>query len=492
MRWTRSLSSLAIGLALTWSAARAQGPAHYWPGTTMGPQAPVMQPGYPYPPAAPLYQAPPAPPAGPGGPGSPALPPMPAEPPMAPGSAPTALIHPATNFPTPEYHDLNGLSNGGNSFDNQLEEDCHPCLIANLEYLGWWVRPFHGPVFLTTGSPKDQVPGALDPHMNTQTVLAPDIFPGQFNGGRIRLEYLFPNTIDACTGCYLFGHSQYLSVDGSVFGLEDRQRTLDVASDAHGNPVLSRPFFNAAANREDVDPVSLPHILAGSTEVAISNKLYGGEANVRVTQYGGGASGSRIGILAGARYLSLDQTLRVDMASRDIGPPPLGTVFVEDSYGTHNRFWGGQIGLDVKFYWWDRIDLTTVGKIAVGPVDETLHLTGLTSVTNPSATATDRGLFVQPTNVGTYTKHKVTFAPEVTTTLGCRIAEGVRIYAGYNFLYLRNIFAPADQIDRRISIQTVPAPGTIAQQLGPTLPSVNLTTTDFWVQGIVAGLEFNY
>lgn len=474
MRWTRSLSMVTIGLALSWSAARAQGP---------------MQPGgYPYPMAAPAY---PEPPAGPVGPGCPPLPAQPAEPPLGPGGLPTAPIHPATQFPTPVYHDLNGVTDGSNSFSGEPQEDCHPCLIADLEYLGWWMRRFHAPPLVTSGPPNGVTPGALGSPF-TRSVLGGEISPDEMNGGRARLEYLFPNAIDPCTGCYLFGHAQYLSVEGSFFGLEDRTQSLNTASDPHGSPALGRPFFNTARGLEDVDPISQPRVLAGAADVQVSSKLYGGEANVRVTQYGGDDNGSRLGILAGARYLALDQALRIDTFSHDLGPGPVGSNFVSDQFGTHNKFYGGQVGLDVKFYWWDRVDLDVVGKVAFGPNQETLHIDGQTVVTNPGGFSNNRGLFAQPGNVGRYSQQEFIVVPEVTATLGVRVATNVRVYAGYNFLYLTDALQPGQEMNNRVSVPTVGAHGGPAPLLGAGAPPAFLSSTDFWVQGVVAGVELSY
>jgi hypothetical protein len=426
------------------------------------------------------------------------LPPAPPQGPFNPvGGDAAPLIHgegAAPVFPTPSGKVLNGFSDGsGNSFDNCLEEDCHPCIIADVEYLAWYMRRLHTPPLVTTGSPNATVPGALG-NSDTRVVFGGELSPGEFDGGRARIEYLFPNPIDCCTGCYCFGHSQYLSVEGSVFGLEDRQRTLDVASNGAGVPVLSRPFFNQPAGREDADPIALPGVERGSAEVAFSNRLYGGEANVRVTQYGGGDCGSRLGVLAGARYLALDQALRIDSVTHDIGSgPPTGSSFIEDDFGTHNKFYGGQLGLDVEFYFFDCVDLRLLGKVAVGTSQEVLRVGGTTILTGtPSGFNTDRGLFAEPTNVGRYSKQQFAVVPEGTVTLGLRVAHGVRLYAGYNYLYWSEIYSPGNQIDRRVSLPAVSSNGGTTPQLGPAVPTVNLTTSSFWVQGAVVGVELSY
>jgi hypothetical protein len=495
MRWTRSLCSVAVGLTLAWSSARAQAPGAGWPGTTIPRAAPPTQAAYPAAPAAaaPAAGVPAAPGNYPAGPG--ALPDLPAQAPLCPGAGseqPPAPVHVGGPlFPTPEPKPLNGLSNGGNSFC-PCEEDCYPCLTANLDYLHLWIKHFHTPPLITTGSFNDAIPGALgEPH--TRVLIGGDIPQSDLDGGRVSLRYTFQNFQDPCTGEYCFGHCQTLSIEGSFFGLETRAHQLTEASDARGNPVLGRPFLNANTGVQDADPVALPGQLVGDAVVATMTRLYGGEANVRVTQLAGGQCGSCLAVLVGARFLSLDQKLRMDEFSHDIGAQPLGREFASDEFATENRFYGGQLGADVDFYWFGFIDLDVIAKVAVGTNEEHLGISGVTAVTNPGGFSPDRGLFSQPTNVGRYSHHEITVVPEFIATLGLRVCQGVRVYAGYNLLYWSSVLAPADQIDTRVSVQPVASHGSVPPQLGRALPApANLSTTDFWAQGVVVGMEFSY
>src|SRR5262249_53644997 len=104
----------------------------------------------------------------------------------------------------------------------------------------------------------------------------------------------------------------------------------------------------------------------------------------------------------------------------------------------------------------------------------------------------DRGLLSQPTNVGRFGREDFTVVPELTTTLGLHVAEGIRVYAGYNLIYWSNVLMPADAIDTRVSVQPVQGRGGPVPQLGHSVPLVKPASTDFWVQGLVVGMEFSY
>ena len=113
-------------------------------------------------------------------------------------------------------------------------------------------------------------------------------------------------------------------------------------------------------------------------------------------------------------------------------------------------------------------------------------------VTTPFGSANDRGLFAQPGNVGRYSRQEVAVVPEATVTLGCRVCQGVRVYAGYNYLFISDALQPGQAMDRVVSVPSVARGGG-----GPVFgnsgrPAFNLTSTEFWAQGVVAGLELCY
>ncbi len=78
-------------------------------------------------------------------------------------------------------------------------------------------------------------------------------------------------------------------------------------------------------------------------------------------------------------------------------------------------------------------------------------------------------------------------------TLDYRITDGLRVFAGYDFLYLSNVLRPGEQIDRGINfsqtVQSVIAGNAVASG---TRPAAMLVGSDFWAQGLHLGLELRY
>jgi hypothetical protein len=77
--------------------------------------------------------------------------------------------------------------------------------------------------------------------------------------------------------------------------------------------------------------------------------------------------------------------------------------------------------------------------------------------------------------------------PEVRLNLACRVTRGVRVQVGYTFVFVPNTWRAGDQIDRGIDPVQLRG-GTSA--LGR--PGAVLASTGAWVQGLNAGLTFQY
>ena len=78
-------------------------------------------------------------------------------------------------------------------------------------------------------------------------------------------------------------------------------------------------------------------------------------------------------------------------------------------------------------------------------------------------------------------------------TLGYRLTDSLRVFAGYDFFYLSNVIRPGDQIDRGINfsqtVQSAIAGNAVA--VG-SRPAATLVDSDFWAQGLHLGLELRY
>jgi hypothetical protein len=77
--------------------------------------------------------------------------------------------------------------------------------------------------------------------------------------------------------------------------------------------------------------------------------------------------------------------------------------------------------------------------------------------------------------------------PEFGVSVGYNITDWMRIYCGYNLLYIGNVMRPGDQIDRVVN------PTQITRRpVGAPRPTIPFDTSSFLAHGFNAGLEFKY
>jgi hypothetical protein len=149
-----------------------------------------------------------------------------------------------------------------------------------------------------------------------------------------------------------------------------------------------------------------------------------------------------------------------------------GVTGTTDRFDTRNRFWGGQLGVNAEYRYgrWS-VDLTT--RVAVGNTNQIVKIGGST-LTNGVVSP---GGFFASTNMGRFSRDRLSVVPEFGLKLGYQISEGIRANLGYNFLYWSDVARPGEHIDRAV---------------GGGRPAFSFRSSDFWVHGLTAGLEFRY
>jgi hypothetical protein len=100
---------------------------------------------------------------------------------------------------------------------------------------------------------------------------------------------------------------------------------------------------------------------------------------------------------------------------------------------------------------------------------------------------TTGGLLALPTNIGSFERHRLAFAPELNVNLIYQINPCWRLMTGYSFIYWSNVVLAGNQIDFSVNRSQVPGP-----LVGPARPAFNFTSTDFWAQGISFGAEYRW
>jgi hypothetical protein len=358
---------------------------------------------------------------------------------------------------------------------------------VKAEYLLWWVRK--GPVntpLVTTGSPLDAVPGALD-QPGTQVLFGDKPLDfGLLSGLR------FTAGLDLCSG---------LSLEAGYLALERGSVAFSAVSDANGNPVIARPVFNNQGPAENAYLYAFPDTAVGSVGVTTHTRLQGGEFNVAANFSGG--SGMHFTAFTGFRMLELNEDLNVignvmalvpgflTFQGMPADPPNSLTDF--DRFQVRNKFYGGQVG--GRMHWRrDCFDLDVVGKIGLGSTQELVFINGLTALNSPGTPPVTNpgGLLTEPSNMGRFYHSTFGVIPELGINLGYWVTPQLRCTLGYNFLYWNRVLRPGNLIDRTVNPTQVARDPNFGNGLGDLRPLFQVHESDFWAQGVNFGLEFQF
>jgi hypothetical protein len=190
-------------------------------------------------------------------------------------------------------------------------------------------------------------------------------------------------------------------------------------------------------------------------------------------------------MLVGARYLDLREDLGLGFSAT----APDGSVLAfDDHFGTRNQFWGGNVGArgELRF---GGFSVGVSAEVALGDMHESVSVNGQTTFASSAGGFQNAGgFFAQPSNSGRHTADVFAVVPEVGVQLGYDLTRHVRVFGGYDFLYVSDVVRPGDQIDRRINPSQFLGRGLV----GPPLPAPAFNHTDFWAQGLTFGLALRY
>jgi hypothetical protein len=343
---------------------------------------------------------------------------------------------------------------------------------GSLDYLFWWFKSQPVPPLVTTGTN-----GKLsDP--NTRVLLGDHLsFDDQEHMG-VRGNF----------GWWLTPH-QELGIEFGGFWLAQTNPSLTL-----GGPVLARPFVNATTGLEDAFLLASPGVTTGAIRVSALSRFWGAESNLRCEVCR--CDCFHLDLLAGFRYLELDEALHIDSVSTVAATVPVfgGTsVFAADRFGTQNQFYGGQLGAEAEFHW-GRFFLDLSAKVALGDMVEQVNTGGTTLVVTPSGTRMSLlgGFLALPTNIGHFHQDSFTAIPELGFNIGCQLTHHLRAYVGYTFLYVSDVVRPGDQIDRTVNTTQLPTLAGAGMLVGVPRPMPVNREGDFWAQGINVGFELRY
>jgi Putative beta barrel porin-7 (BBP7) len=235
--------------------------------------------------------------------------------------------------------------------------------------------------------------------------------------------------------------------------------------------------------------------MTGSIAISSFNSLWGAELNGVANLYR--TNRIEVNLLGGFRYADLTEDLYINTQTNDPTLGSLSPATFADHFGTRNQFYGGQLGL--KGEWSNGVFFVNAsGKVALGVNHETVSVDGSFADPGPvflnNFSVGQGGLFAQRSNIGQYSRNRFMALPEGQLQAGVNLNSNVRLFAGYDFMYMSSVVRPGNQIDNNINLSQVGAnanhgPNTLVGQASPGVP---FGTSSFWAQGITFGVTFRY
>lgn len=355
-------------------------------------------------------------------------------------------------------------------------------------YVGLRMKGMYVPALATT-SPNGTAQGVAG-RLPGATVLIGDEKLGSDwrHGGEVRI------------GWWLLD-GQFTGIEGHFLATETEETHFNATSTfTTGNSgfILARPYFDLLANAEDARILAFDNFnngqatvdLDGSIDVDTASDYQSGGLMLRHVLWADFERNMRVDVIGGYRYLRVDESLTIH--DRRLTPPfgLVPAVFDEltDQFSTENQFHGGEIGLDANLYE-DAWTFQIWGKCAFGNMHQTLDIDGSRTVTSSGASNTTvGGLLAQPSNIGHYSDDQFTIVPEAAARVQYSLYNNFRVFAGYRLLYITEVLRPGDQIDRVIN-ETQFNGGALT---GGSRPTVNFQSGSAWLQGVDAGIEFEW
>jgi hypothetical protein len=345
----------------------------------------------------------------------------------------------------------------------------------------WWTKGDHLPPLLTTSNGNDGFPSGSLGLSGTSIVYGNSSVADQSRSG----ARLFAG--------YWLTDERLLGVEVGGFFLQTVQKRFALASP--GSPPLYRPFFDVLNNMEFRELVAsnLPSqnppggITSGGFSSNYRSSLWGTEANLRSCLLC--CDNFFIDGLAGFRMVALDDDLQIHESPTLTAGGLSSTNLIEDHFQALNRFYGGQLGV-VGEWRLDRWSFNLNTKLGLGVTQQTVRISGSTTAIDPfgNTITLPGGLLALAPNMGNHNRNVFTVVPEVGLNVGYQVTDHIRAFVGYDFLYWSNVARAGQQIDFGVN-QRLMAGGPGG---GPARPAFAFNATDFWAQGITAGVEFRY
>lgn len=376
---------------------------------------------------------------------------------------------PVPNNPPPYVVDDPNTWTGRTDYPIEMNSrSIGPRMWASADYLLWFMKPQCSPALIVS------VAGAQPGDAQFRGSQISDIYPSNFDYNPI-------NGVRGTFGLWL-NASQTIGLEASYFWF-DQASVQDSFVSRPGN-VVGRPFIDGTDGQSTLFSLSPVEGINGKAIVSSSVQIQGGDANLLLNSF---RFGSGFNVIAGFRYFDMIERLNVAMSMQDTLSD--FAAFGNDEFRTHNQFFGGQVGLRWT-YEGPRLFASLTGKFAFGAMEQSVHISGQTTLLSANQSISASGnLLALPTNIGSYSRTRTTFIPELNATIGYRFTSWASAFVGYNFLYVNNLVRPGKQIDTTINPENFPFSNG-----SPTAfrPAFQFRDENFWLQGVNVGLSFRY
>lgn len=288
---------------------------------------------------------------------------------------------------------------------------------------------------------------------------------------------------------------QTLGLEVAYFFLGTRSFTQTVSNwGGNGVSFFGLSYTDATTGASELLTLGQTGSLFSTLGLSTSVRVQGWEVNTVANAWDRPAL--KLNTLLGYRYFMANEGLRIEQVQyryRGLG----GIAETADQFDAHNRFHGGQIGLSADLR--GRVVFCeVVAKVAFGQNYQVVKTEGMTHLVLPTPggatwqTYGGSGIFVQPSNFGRELRGVFAVLPEGSVKFGFRWGTAGRVYVGYNFIYLSDAVRPGDQIDRTLYPVQLPIVSGMPPVSGSDRPARLFSRSDFWVQGLVVGLETRY
>jgi hypothetical protein len=412
----------------------------------------------------------------------------PAQPLPAPGSLPAPSLIPGGNLINGNiWNGVGGYGGNGGGYGSANG------LYGSLDYLLWWQRlaPIAAPLATTTTPGVPPGPGQVVGAINTPgtVVLSPGSISSNSPQSGVRLT----------VGLWVDNDTSY-GVELGGFLFQTNAGSWNATSNL-GAPPLFIPFFaqlgfnapGGVAPFQAALPFSGPAL--NSIIAAVDNtRLWGLELNGVYNL--SNDDGMSVVLLGGLRFLELSDNLTIQYST--LNPNTQAFGIMGDHFNTRNQFWGINFGARAEACF-GQLDARVTGEIAVGYVHESVEADGLSRFlgnTIPTGFAAGQliqypaGVFAQGLQLGRRIQDPFAVVPQLGLQVGYNVSSNVRVYAGYDILYVSDVVRAGDQLDRRMALPTAGALGVNGIITVP--PVAGFNHTDFWAQGFTFGASFKF